>query len=1010
MAQQKSDEQLNEEIGFARAELSKRDNINGNNQPPDVHFFVTYKHAIDWAGRVEGMDNSPVADFDALAKELNPEGRKQQFITTAVEAHDGESDGDVLIFPQKIRVPQGASRSREIMECVLKQMKDGGALEIEGAEPINEGHVFVCCHQARDARCGYCGPKIVDAVNRSKVQSGDGEKVKVYKCSHIGGHRYAGIGIIARNDEPCTMDWLMYLTDSDEDAKHVVNLATGREETPEISKWRARTGKTTDEHKALCKACMEKNGTADIEEVVPSGEKEGKLKAKNKKTKPAEMTPEQLEAELGFQRPDFQNRDNVAGLNQTPDVHVFVAFHKALEWDNRVEGMEGSPLPEFDKLVKELHPSARKNEIVFTAIEASGSTKEGDVLIFPQKLRVAGGASRPREIVEAIMKQKSEGGDLTIKGAEPTLDGHVFVCCHKARDARCGYCGPKVIDALEVSKKDRTIQNVETHRCSHIGGHRYAGLGIVFRPGQDKTCDWLAYITDSKEDIDHVLDLATGAVETPELAMWRARMGTTQEEHKALCAACSDNKGGCGGDMEDFGNSSAQDKPNVLFVLGGPGAGKGTQCGLIVEEFEDFEHLSAGDLLRIERKDPTSKNGLLIDEYIKEGKIVPVEITVQLLLNAMQKSSCKNFLVDGFPRNQNNLEGWEKVVGNKANVLGCLQFECPEAVMESRLLERGKTSGRSDDNIESIRKRFKTYVDSTKPIVEHFAKENKCYRIEADRPVHLVFADVRKTLRDTLKLKADKPRVVFVLGGPGAGKGTQCELLTQEFDLCHLSAGDLLRAERNNPDSKDGALIKSYITEGKIVPVEITVNLLLKAMLSSGRGNFLIDGFPRNKNNLDGWVNTVKDQADVLGCLYFDCPESVMEARLLERGKTSGRTDDNIESIKKRFRTYQEETMPIIKHFDAQGKCFQIDANRPKNIISNEVLAVFENKLGLRPLNAWTNPPSEAAASNSSSVLSSLSSQVRQMPVMAKVAIGAAGAAAVAYAVRQATFSTSARK
>jgi UMP-CMP kinase len=135
-------------------------------------------------------------------------------------------------------------------------------------------------------------------------------------------------------------------------------------------------------------------------------------------------------------------------------------------------------------------------------------------------------------------------------------------------------------------------------------------------------------------------------------------------------------------------------------------------------------------------------------------------------------------------------------------------------------------------------------------------------------------------------------RVVFVLGGPGAGKGTQCGNLVEEFDFVHLSAGDLLREERANPSSQYGELISSYIKEGKIVPVEITVQLLLNAMNKSGRSAFLIDGFPRNADNLSGWERVVGKQAQVLGCLYFDCPEAVMEARLLERGKTSGRTDE----------------------------------------------------------------------------------------------------------------------
>ena len=97
-----------------------------------------------------------------------------------------------------------------------------------------------------------------------------------------------------------------------------------------------------------------------------------------------------------------------------------------------------------------------------------------------------------------------------------------------------------------------------------------------------------------------------------------------------------------------------------------------------------------------------------------------------------------------------------------------------------------------------------------------------------------------------------KSRVVFVLGGPGAGKGTQCAKIVDHFGYVYLSAGDLLRAERNS-GSEQGTLISDFIKEGKIVPVEITIKLLLKAIEESDGTRFLIDGFPRNTNNLSGW-------------------------------------------------------------------------------------------------------------------------------------------------------------
>lgn len=102
----------------------------------------------------------------------------------------------------------------------------------------------------------------------------------------------------------------------------------------------------------------------------------------------------------------------------------------------------------------------------------------------------------------------------------------------------------------------------------------------------------------------------------------------------------------------------------------------------------------------------------------------------------------------------------------------------------------------------------------------------------------------------------------------------------QEFGYVHLSAGDLLRAARTS-GSAQGQLIDEYIKEGQIVPVEITCALILDAIEADGGKRFLVDGFPRNANNLSGWQASMGDsRLHVAGVLYYDCPEEVMEERL----------------------------------------------------------------------------------------------------------------------------------
>ncbi|XP_071292780.1 UMP-CMP kinase [Agelaius tricolor] len=194
-----------------------------------------------------------------------------------------------------------------------------------------------------------------------------------------------------------------------------------------------------------------------------------------------------------------------------------------------------------------------------------------------------------------------------------------------------------------------------------------------------------------------------------------------------------------------------------------------------------------------------------------------------------------------------------------------------------------------------------------------------------------------------------KPVVVFVLGGPGAGKGTQCARIVEKYGYTHLSAGDLLRDERKRPGSQYGELIENYIKEGEIVPVEITISLLKRAMdqtmaANSQKNKFLIDGFPRNEDNLQGWNKTMDGKADVSFVLFFDCDNEICIGRCLERGKSSGRSDDNRESLEKRIHTYLQSTKPIIDLYERMGKVRKVDASKSVDEVFENVVQIFDKE------------------------------------------------------------------
>jgi UMP-CMP kinase len=184
--------------------------------------------------------------------------------------------------------------------------------------------------------------------------------------------------------------------------------------------------------------------------------------------------------------------------------------------------------------------------------------------------------------------------------------------------------------------------------------------------------------------------------------------------------------------------------------------------------------------------------------------------------------------------------------------------------------------------------------------------------------------------------------VIFVLGGPGAGKGTQCANLVRDYGFKHLSAGDLLRAEQDRPGSEYGEMIKTIIKEGQIVPSEVTIALLENAMQdtidSADNRRFLIDGFPRKMDQALAFEQRVVPSKFTL---FFDCPEETMRERLLERGKTSGRSDDNEESIKKRFRTFVETSMPVVEHFEGEGRVVKVNASATPEEVYRRVQEQF---------------------------------------------------------------------
>lgn len=167
---------------------------------------------------------------------------------------------------------------------------------------------------------------------------------------------------------------------------------------------------------------------------------------------------------------------------------------------------------------------------------------------------------------------------------------------------------------------------------------------------------------------------------------------------------------------------------------------------------------------------------------------------------------------------------------------------------------------------------------------------------------------------------------IVLFGKPGAGKGTQAEFLKGKYNLTHLSTGDIFRYNMKN-DTELGKLAKTYIDNGDLVPDEVTIKMLESEVNNNpDSAGFLFDGFPRTIAQADALDKFLagKNQ-EITATIALEADDNVLVERLLERGKTSGRADDQDEAlIRNRYQEYNEKTAPLIDYYKAQGKFYAV--------------------------------------------------------------------------------------
>jgi len=188
-----------------------------------------------------------------------------------------------------------------------------------------------------------------------------------------------------------------------------------------------------------------------------------------------------------------------------------------------------------------------------------------------------------------------------------------------------------------------------------------------------------------------------------------------------------------------------------LILFGPPGAGKGTQSEQLIDAY-NLKHISTGDLLRSERKAGTEL-GIKANEYIAKGELVPDEVVVGMVRNFMKEhSSSKGFIFDGFPRTTPQAEALDNLLsefGAKIDIV--LGLEVIEDELVKRLLLRGETSGRADDQSEeTIRNRFKEYQTKTLPLMDYYTKKNSYVGVNGMGEIDHIQSSLREEINKVL--------------------------------------------------------------------------------------------------------------------------------------------------------------------------------------------------------------------------------------------------------------------
>jgi adenylate kinase len=188
---------------------------------------------------------------------------------------------------------------------------------------------------------------------------------------------------------------------------------------------------------------------------------------------------------------------------------------------------------------------------------------------------------------------------------------------------------------------------------------------------------------------------------------------------------------------------------------------------------------------------------------------------------------------------------------------------------------------------------------------------------------------------------------IVLFGKPGAGKGTQAEFLKSKYQLFHISTGDLFRHHISNKTDL-GMLAQSYMNKGDLVPDQVTIDMLKEAVDQNTEAKgFIFDGFPRTTQQAEALDEFLSEKSmSISATLALEADDDILIDRLIKRGKTSGRADDqDVEKIRNRFDEYNNKTAPLRAFYEAQGKFHSVNGIGEIEEITERLTALIDGLL-----------------------------------------------------------------